>query len=254
MSRSLILFFCILISLCVRAETTTNQLSCFLKVYPLIERSIKDPNVLVIGDQHLIWHDGINDKSFETKLSKPTIADTLSLSYRTDVPVSLIPEKNQDPGRFRNDKLLSALYGDSKTEIRKNLVRIKWIRINGKARSILFNKQQGAAHALENVVKALNQLPAKDKVFLQPMGGTFNYRKIAGTNRLSAHSYGIAIDINPKKSLYWRWTKLKSRQYPTTIPKKIIEIFEANGFIWGGRWHHFDTMHFEYRPEILKCT
>mgnify|MGYP002637708491 CR=1 FL=1 len=25
----------------------------------------------------------------------------------------------------------------------------------------------------------------------------------------------------------------------------------SNGFIWGGRWFHYDTMHFEYRPELL---
>ncbi|WP_228384801.1 M15 family metallopeptidase [Campylobacter pinnipediorum] len=30
-----------------------------------------------------------------------------------------------------------------------------------------------------------------------------------------------------------------------------MDIFEKNGFIWGGRWKHFDTMHFEYRPEFL---
>ncbi|WP_265937085.1 M15 family metallopeptidase [Aliarcobacter butzleri] len=28
-------------------------------------------------------------------------------------------------------------------------------------------------------------------------------------------------------------------------------MFEKYGFIWGGRWYHFDTMHFEYRPELL---
>ena len=35
------------------------------------------------------------------------------------------------------------------------------------------------------------------------------------------------------------------------IPYEIVEIFERHGFIWGGRWYHFDTMHFEYRPELL---
>ena len=30
-----------------------------------------------------------------------------------------------------------------------------------------------------------------------------------------------------------------------------VDAFEAEGFIWGGRWYHFDTMHFEYRPELL---
>ncbi|WP_269843492.1 M15 family metallopeptidase [Campylobacter pinnipediorum] len=36
---------------------------------------------------------------------------------------------------------------------------------------------------------------------------TFKYRNIAGTNRLSTHSYAIAIDINVKSSNYWRWHK-----------------------------------------------
>ena len=35
------------------------------------------------------------------------------------------------------------------------------------------------------------------------------------------------------------------------IPQEIVDAFEAEGFIWGGRWAHYDTMHFEYRPELL---
>ena len=30
----------------------------------------------------------------------------------------------------------------------------------------------------------------------------------------------------------------------------IVHIFEKHGFIWGGRWLHYDTMHFEFRPEF----
>jgi hypothetical protein len=55
------------------------------------------------------------------------------------------------------------------------------------------------------------------------------------------------------KTAYWRW------QSPTQIgtfsrknwSSKIIEAFEHRGFIWGDKWWHFDTMHFEYRPEII---
>ena len=32
----------------------------------------------------------------------------------------------------------------------------------------------------------------------------------------------------------------------------IARIFETHGFIWGGAWYHYDTMHFEYRPELLR--
>jgi hypothetical protein len=33
-------------------------------------------------------------------------------------------------------------------------------------------------------------------------------------------------------------------------PEKVIRAFEYEGFIWGGKWIFFDTMHFEYRPEL----
>jgi peptidoglycan LD-endopeptidase CwlK len=32
---------------------------------------------------------------------------------------------------------------------------------------------------------------------------------------------------------------------------EIVAIFEKHGFIWGGKWYHYDTMHFEYRPELM---
>jgi hypothetical protein len=35
------------------------------------------------------------------------------------------------------------------------------------------------------------------------------------------------------------------------IPWEIVEVFEKHGFISGGKWYHYDTMHFEYRPELL---
>ena len=37
----------------------------------------------------------------------------------------------------------------------------------------------------------------------------------------------------------------------TACPTEIVAIFEKHGFIWGGKWYHFDTMHFEFRPELL---
>jgi hypothetical protein len=30
---------------------------------------------------------------------------------------------------------------------------------------------------------------------------------------------------------------------------EIVDIFERRGFVWGGKWYRYDTMHFEYRPE-----
>ncbi|MGI9384455.1 MAG: M15 family metallopeptidase, partial [Methyloligellaceae bacterium] len=91
--------------------------------------------------------------------------------------------------------------------------------------------------------------------YLKPSAGTYNCRTIAGTKRLSVHAFGAAIDINVKYADYWRWRKPDARgryAYRNRIPWEIVEIFEKHGFIWGGKWYHYDTMHFEYRPELLR--
>jgi len=36
------------------------------------------------------------------------------------------------------------------------------------------------------------------------------------------------------------------------MPQSVVDAFERQGFIWGGKWNHYDTMHFEYRPEFHK--
>jgi hypothetical protein len=64
------------------------------------------------------------------------------------------------------------------------------------------------------------------------------------------HSWGAAIDINAAYADYWLWPRGKSGN---AIPTEIIDIFERRGFIWGGKWSHYDTMHFEYRPELLNA-
>ena len=50
-------------------------------------------------------------------------------------------------------------------------------------------------------------------------------------------------------NFYRMLTPLTSRWMP---PYEIINIFEEEGFIWGGKWLIWDNMHFEYRPELIK--
>jgi hypothetical protein len=62
----------------------------------------------------------------------------------------------------------------------------------------------------------------------------------------------VSIDLNVALSHYWRWQKPAAPiQWRNRVPQAIVDAFEAEGFIWGGRWYHYDTMHFEYRPEIV---
>lgn len=86
----------------------------------------------------------------------------------------------------------------------------------------------------------------------------FNYRVIHGTERLSNHSYGLAIDINPVQNPYVRGdgsTVPPGATYdtakPGTITSDIASLFKSYGWEWGGDWQHKDWQHFE-KPSLLK--
>jgi len=90
----------------------------------------------------------------------------------------------------------------------------------------------------------------------------WNWRNVAGSLSRSNHSYGIAIDILPQslggKETYWQWASQRGKEWWNIPyedryhpPDAVIKTFEAYGFIWGGKWMFFDTMHFEYRPEVF---
>ncbi len=73
----------------------------------------------------------------------------------------------------------------------------------------------------------------------------------ASRSQRSMHGYGIAIDLASAQADYWRWSGGERARYRNRLPAEIVAAFERHGFIWGGRWRHFDTMHFEYRPELI---
>ena len=90
----------------------------------------------------------------------------------------------------------------------------------------------------------------------------WSWRNVAATQSRSFHSYGAAIDLLPKSlgglQTYWLWTSQHTPAWWTVPysrrfhpPQEVITAFESFGFIWGGKWRYYDTMHFEYRPEIL---
>jgi len=199
--------------------------------------------IIMQNGQRFIYDDG-RKKSFNELLNSPDIEDMFKFKYPRGWVKGL--PKNYDPGRIRYERLFRAIYGNSASEVRRNLTYIRWV--DGK--NILVTKKEGVANALRAVARELKSLPPHYKKYLAPIGGTFKWRRIAGTNRLSVHSFGAAIDINVKYSAYWRWSKGAYR-YQNKIPKAIVDIFERHGFIWGGKWYHYDTMHFEYRPELL---
>jgi D-alanyl-D-alanine carboxypeptidase len=208
----------------------------------------------------LIWKDGtrmpISDgrtgKTFDQLLANPDIADQFKIPYPLGGELRT-PAVNEDPGRIRNEAFFLKMYGDCrKADVGKRLAGVSWMP-NHKGGSVRVTTTNGVNARLADVVKELDQLPADMTRYLVPSAGTYNCRPIANTNRLSVHAFGAAIDINANLSDYWEWSKGKDGKivWKNRIPAAIGEIFERHGFIWGAKWYHFDTMHFEYRPELI---
>jgi hypothetical protein len=70
--------------------------------------------------------------------------------------------------------------------------------------------------------------------------GTYANRTMRGSPQTSMHAYGCAIDFDAEHNA--RGTK--GRFTPDSI---IVRTFEAQGWIWGGRWKcaSCDPMHFQ---------
>lgn len=319
-----------------------------------------------IDGKYIIWNDGFlmpvgdidQSKTLQEKIAKPVLIDQIEDVH---YPAGIIDlagyfNKNEDPGRIRYEAFSRKMYGDSQDEVRTHLITIDWMpntfkKTDGTAQyQISVTTVNHVNEKLKEVSAELDALVKEEpsyKKYLSDPGGTFSWRYIANTNRLSYHSFGMTIDINVGQSSYWQWNvyslyvkptvnaivpenipgkavvlvndkayfvedhkiAMKNNMnftanivfsqnqknqladiatdgeikrddlnnalinsimqqalangnreiseessfeyYPNQIPWPIILIFEKYGFIWGGKWHHYDTMHFEYRPELF---
>lgn len=205
---------------------------------------------LILSDGRKILYDDGKEKSYIERLDHADVEDMFAQSYDTSV---WEPSRNYDPGRIRNEALFKVMYGESEQEVRKHLIKVNWFN-----QVLPFTSVNGAADSLRKVEEELKTLPSEyHKYFDQ--SSSFYWRTVRGCNRLSAHSYGMTIDICTKYSDFWRWKnpgkeEMDEIEYVNRIPKEIIRIFEKHGFISGARWYHFDTMHFEFRPDLIKYS
>ena len=82
----------------------------------------------------------------------------------------------------------------------------------------------------------------------------FNYRTVSKSNKLSEHSKGLAIDLNPKYNPYIsskgvispKNGEYNNKNIGTIIDdSKVISIFKDKGWKWGGNWKRSkDYQHF----------
>lgn len=208
---------------------------------------------------HLVWCDGTQmpwvarqeePRDFAHLLDIADLRDQLSQRYPMGPAWVPPPPENSDPGRLRFEPFFRKMYGDSAAAVEKQTAVVRWF--GSRVRVTTVNQVN---ERLEKVAIELANLPKSFEKFFVKQAGTLVWRAIKGTNgRLSMHSFAIAIDVGVDQSDYWQWNKPGPdgrRAWKNRFPPEVVDIFEKNGFIWGGKWDHFDTMHFEYRPELL---
>src|SRR5437868_5042612 len=153
------------------------------------------------------------DKVMAALLREATILDQFRLPYPKGAPVAA-PQKDFDPGRFRNEAFFNALYGDCREgDVAKQLVPVVWLPKHW-GHMVMVTRANGVAEHLRAVSAEIDALPDKIARAAFPTAGTYVCRPVKDTGRLSMHAYSAAIDLNLKFSNYWAW----GAKGPANIP------------------------------------
>lgn len=182
------------------------------------------------------------------------------------------------------DEVFNRMYGKSfKTEcttLRSDLRYLQVLHCNEQGETLIgelvchkdiaedllyiFRKLYEAKYPIERMV-LIDEYDADDEDSMADNNtSAFNFRYVSGTRKMSRHSTGMAIDINPRYNPYVRWRKGKrmispdngkqyadrSKDFPYKIEKDDLcyRLFKERGFTWGGDWKNSkDYQHFEKR-------
>ena len=254
------------------AQTREQKAQALINAYP--------GHLAGFDGVNLIWKDGTRSPFGEDRADKPLQELDGPARHRRHVPLALRLRRRRIPGKPGERPRPRAERGFLLEDIRRlreaagrgcasvtcassaPLKSVPWVsKFSGG--SMQATSVNGVDEKLRLISKELEALGPSFGKYLVPSGGSFVPRCIAGTTRLSVHSFGIAVDINPQYGGYWQYglphgmseeqvrQKKISLVYKNRIPIEIVKVFEKHGFIWGGNWYHFDGMHFEYRPEFL---
>ena len=128
----------------------------------------------------------------------------------------------------------------------------------------IFQELYKAAYPIERMV-LIDEYDADDEISMRANNtSAFNFRPASGMSRLSSHSKGMAIDINPLYNPLVKERGGRTLFYPSNaeayidrtryFPYKIekgdlcVRLFKKYGFSWGGDWRSSkDYQHFEKR-------
>lgn len=243
----------------VPALSVDPRVQAFLQAYgPLIDdvTYLEDDAVFTAGGHAIHFRDG--RMLGEDHLGEADGYEPFFFRYSLE-PLETPPAPEDGPGQATD--VLEAFFGRRESEIRRHCESVTFLGRRLFVNSLLVDPLQ----AVENDIRAAARRDPQVNRWIENLEVAYSFmdKGIAGSNTRSYHAWGLAVDLVPEsyggKHVYWRWSRVFDREGWSRIPlarrwsppRPVVKAFEAHGFLWGGKWAHFDQIHFEYRPEIV---
>lgn len=215
---------------------------------------------------------GYEAEFFYEPLTEEVIARITGISYPVSQeaastlpfsPVNIVPDTGSLAVSYEDLRRLSLLYYDFQGEIRTG----ELICNKGIAQDLLeiFYELFLNEYQIEKI-RLIDEYNGDDTAsMLDNNTSCFNYRVVDGTDSLSKHALGCAIDINPFYNPYVVFNRNgsgetyispagseiyadRSRDFPYKIDENDLcyRLFRDHGFTWGGNWNSSkDYQHFQ---------
>lgn len=197
---------------------------------------MRDPNALVVGQRLEIP----TKRELTPPPPPPAPAATAAAAAVRVLPPhglsALLAEFGDIYGFLRDDGSLDPTW-ETQQLARAPLpfpIRLSWDATK-QARSVYCHKK--LVPVFTGVFGEIRRRELDGKV--RTYGGCFAFRPKRSGSKLSTHSWGIAIDLNPETNTMGK---------PGDMPAGIVKAFKDFGFLWGGDWagKNRDPMHFQY--------
>src|SRR5512143_336902 len=148
---------------------------------------------------------------------------------------------------------LTAFYGRPGTQSNLVLVKPPW-RMTYEGRPIKgVQIHRKCAESLKRVFDDIAEQVDNDWSQLPPgavkFSGSYNYRRIRGSSRVSTHAFGAAVDLDAEDN------PMNSRGDKGTMSPIVINAFKREGWFWGGDFKsRKDPMHFQAAHEGVQVA
>ena len=217
------------------AQTLEQKAQALINAYPDHLAAFDGANLIWKDGARMPFGDGRADKPLQELMDRPDIADMFRWPYVFDGGASPASPES-DPGRIRNEAFSAKIYGDCqkrpagacasvKCASSAPLKSVPWVpKLSGG--SMQAASVNGVGEKLRLISNELESLGPSFSKYLVPSGGSYVPRCIAGTTRLSVHSFGIAVDINPQYGGYWQYGLPHGMSEEQVRQKKISLVYK----------------------------